>query len=212
MPEPTRDRSRARWFGPIVAVVVAIAVFWWVARSPEPSSVASGPTGSTPGTAAEVVEVQASSAVRFAGLDDLVRASDLVVQGTVVQTSRGRLVGSGDDAIVSRIVTLRIDEVLRGEGRAPGDRVLVEEEGWLTDGRLLSVNGAAPSATGDTGIWFLQAVHDPELTGFTSTNGQGRYLVRPDAPDALTGSDQQDPLVQELQRLTPDELRDAARP
>lgn len=39
---------------------------------------------------------------------------------------------------------------------APDDgALLVEEEGWLADGKPLVVDGAAPSTQGDVGIWFL---------------------------------------------------------
>ena len=184
---------------------------------PAPSTPSSAtPNGTDPGVDAPV-EIEATSTVHLTTLAELTEASDLVVRGTVEQTSRGRVVGGGDprasdaNGVVSRIVTLRVDEVLEGAGAQPGDKVLVEEEGWLTDGRPIAVNGAAPTAKGDAGIWFLQSVRDPELTGYVATNGQGRFLVKPGDASVLVGGDTKDPLVQQLAALTPEALADGVR-
>jgi hypothetical protein len=217
----TADRRAGawRWAGPIVVLALAVVVVVGQVRrpgDPVPSPARAG--ASVPGTGVDdVVEVEATSRMRLTTLAELTRASDLVVRGTVEQTSRGRVVGGGDptasdeNGIVSRIVTLRVDEVLKGSAPTAGDEVLVEEEGWLTDGRPIAVNGARPSAPGDTGIWFLQSVRDPELTGYIATNGQGRYLVAADDPTGLVGGDRKDALVQQLAALTPDALAQAVR-
>ena len=132
----------------------------------------------------------------------MVQASDAVVLATVQSVERGRLVGDpADGGIISRIVTLSVERVLSG---APAPTVLVEEEGWLADGTPIVVNGVEPSAVGDRGVWFLDAIDDAELPVLLVINSQGRFLVEGDG--ALRGGDQRDSLVQELQRLTLDEL------
>jgi hypothetical protein len=138
-----------------------------------------------------------------------------VVQGEVEGTERGRPFGQpGGATIVSRLVTLRVDEVLAGTAPRAGT-VLVEEEGWLDDGRALVVDGAGPTRTGDAGIWFLVEVDDPDLPVYTTVGAEGRYLTipGPDGADAdrLVGADNDDPLVAELAAFTPDDLAAAIR-
>ena len=123
----------------------------------------------------QVVPVSAASIYDFGSLDELVEASDLVVRGRVEATSRGRAVGSDANAVVSRIVTVRVEEVLAGSVATPS--VLVEEEGWLVDGRPVEVNGLAPSHEGMEAIWFLDALPPGELPGYLVINHQGRYAL-----------------------------------
>lgn len=150
-----------------------------------------------------------SDAPRHATLEALAASSDVVVRGRVTATERGRVFGDpgSDSTIESRLVTLEVVEVLRGRGAAgvvAGASVLVEEEGWLPDGAPLVVDGAAPSAVGDDGIWFLVAGGDPELGAFVVVGAQGRYLV--DGSGRLWGAAGDDPLVAELAALTVDGL------
>lgn len=142
-----------------------------------------------------------ASAYQFVSVGELVSASDAVVRATVVAVERGRLVGGpGAGGVVSRRVTLRIDELLAGDASST---VLVEEEGWLADGTPIVVNGVVPSRRGDAGIWFLDALADPDLPAYLVVNSQGRFLQQ---GASLHGGDQRDPLVRELQALAPDEL------
>jgi hypothetical protein len=154
--------------------------------------------------AEELVEVT-SDAPRYPSLDELVAAADLVVRGEVASTERGRTFGQpGGSTIVSRLATLRIDEVLAGT--APrADTVLVEEEGWLDDGRALVVDGAGPTRVGDAGFWFLVEVDDPDLPVYTTVGAAGRYLVTAD-DGRLQGADDDDPLVAEIEAVGADDL------
>lgn len=144
------------------------------------------------------VAVAATDTQTYPDLASLARASDLVVRGHVTRVQRGRVIGdpTAGDAIVSKIVTVTVDTSLRGSLGA-GATVLIEEEGWLVDGSPVLVNGVTPPAEGDEAVWFLQAVTDPELTGYIQTNGQGRYQILPDG--ALRGAAPADPLVQATQ-------------
>jgi hypothetical protein len=121
-------------------------------------------------------------------------------------------VGEADASVVSRVVTLQVEDVLGGRLAASTttDRgtILIEEEGWLPDGSPLIVNGVAPSQEGDDGIWFLQVSPDPDLPSFLVINSQGRYLVD---GENLRGGDQRDALVRELQLLSPEALEQQVR-
>lgn len=208
---------KLRWAGPVAAVALALGAAVVTSQrggDGEPSSGA-GSTGSTPRDE-ELVEVT-SDAPRHATLDELVAAADVVVRGEVEGTERGRPFGQpGGATIVSRLVTLRVDEVLAGTAPRAGT-VLVEEEGWLDDGRALVVDGAGPTRPGDRGIWFLVEVDDPDLPVYTTVGAEGRYLVAgnegddADDTDRLVGAANDDPLVADLASRGPDGLAAAVR-
>ena len=150
-----------------------------------------------------------SDAPRLSQLSELVAAADLVVAGEVASVARGRTFGDpGGAAIVSRVVTLRVDSVLAGTPPPAGADVLVEEEGWLADGRALAVDGAAPTEEGDRGIWFLVDVGDPELPVYTVVNAEGRYLLADGDGDDLVGAAGDDPLIARVEAMGAGALAD----
>jgi hypothetical protein len=158
-------------------------------------------TSSEPSEPASVAV--SSDAPRVDTLQELVAASDWVVRGEVVRVGRGRVFGEPGGAVIqSRVLMLRVDEVLTGPATEAGTR-LVEEEGWLADGTPLVVDGVDPSAVGDDGIWFLVDVEEPDGPRSVVVSAQGRYLV--DGP-GLRGADLDDPLVRQLSALTVQEL------
>lgn len=188
----------------VVVALVGVGVLGGRGVTPPPSS--SDPPESAPALGDGPPVVVSSDAPRHPSLDALVAASDLVLQAEVEATAPGRTFGEpGGGAIVSRLVTLRIDEVLVG-GAPLGDppTLVVEEEGWLEDGRPLAVDGLAPSEVGDQGFWFLVRVGDPEMPVHMVVNAGGRYLV---AGATLVGADNDDPLIARIESLTPDALR-----
>ncbi len=194
---PTATPSAHRWqvAGPLLAVAVAAVVAVSLTRE-------DGPSDDPERAAPTPVEVT-SDAPRLTSLEDLVAASDVVVLAEVVATQRGRVFGDpGGETIESRVVTLEVSKVLAGRAPSHG-RVLVEEEGWLQDGSPLIVDGAAPSAVGDSGIWFLVDVGEPDAPMHVVVSAQGRYLVD---GDHLAGAAGDDPLIAELSALTVDEL------
>jgi len=147
----------------------------------------------------------------MATLDELVAASDVVVQGQVPATRRRRTFGEpGGRTIVSRLVTLRVETVLAGAPPTTG-AVLVEEEGWLDDGSPLAVDGLSPTEAGDQGIWFLAAGRDPDVPAYVVVGPQGRYLADPQRDGRLTGAAGGDPLVSDLAELGPDGLAAAVQ-
>ena len=150
--------------------------------------------------------VAAASPYNFQRLDELVGSSDLVVRGTVVATARGPLVGDGENGVVARLVTVRVDDVLSGTTTA--STVLVHEEGWLTDGTPIAVNGLTPSRDGMEAFWFLDALPTVEAPAYLVINHQGRFEVD---DDAVRGADTPDGLIESVERLGPDALGDAVR-
>src|SRR3954452_1998088 len=110
----TADRARrGRWLllgMPIVAAVV-VGVLVLAGRGPSaPDDTASQPTDTTPAP----VGVDATSSYDFATLEQMVDNTDLVVRGRVIATEGGPLVGEADASVVSRVVTLQVDDVLGG--------------------------------------------------------------------------------------------------
>lgn len=201
-PAPRGGRSLWR-AGPLAVVLIAVAATVVTSRG-EPDPVPGGPRPGSRGL--PPVEVR-SDAPQVGTLDELIRASDVVVTGTVAATERGRTFGDpGGTTIVSRLVTLRVDRVLAGA--APqADTVLVEEEGWLDDGRQLVVDGMAPTEPGDHGVWFLHQVADPDLPVYVVVSAQGRYLIDGVGHGHdLTGAAGDDPLVAQLEAQGLDRL------
>lgn len=193
---------RLSWFH-LAAVVVALAATVMVLARARPSS--DGPEQAEPTTTqATPVEVT-SDAPTYATLEELIAASDLVVRGTVSDVQEGRWFGDGSSGsrIRSRMVTLDVESTLVGDPSGAGS-LLVEEEGWTEDGHPLVVDGAAPTAEGDEGIWFLVDPGDQTTGALIVVNAQGRYLVGP--TDRLEGAAGDDPLVTALSSETIDEL------
>jgi hypothetical protein len=201
MPERARARAlrRAAAVAVLLAVAAAIGTVRWSASGND------GPANDA-GREPAALAVSASSLYQFDDLAAMVAASDLVVRARVDSTARGRVVGDGEAAVISRIDTLEVEEVLAGD--EAGSTLLVEEEGWLGDGTAIAVDGLAPSEAGMDAIWFLDRRPDPEVPGYLVINHQGRYVVD---GDRLQGADGPDPLVAAIEPLGPDGLMHAVR-
>lgn len=195
-----RRRSPWTWAVPVAVVVAALIGAVVLSSDPEPSPPA--PT-TTAAPTPDPVEVE-SDAQRYASLDELLAASDVVVRGRVTDAERGRWFGDGTSStrIQSRLVTIDVEDVLKGSAPV-GGTLLLEEEGWTEDGAPLVVDGAAPSAEGDEGIWFLVDPGDDTTDALILVGAEGRYLVD---GDRLRGAAGDDPLVDELSALSEDEL------
>ena len=182
-----------RVVGPVAAVLLAGAAALVVSQNdPAPED-----SGSQPPVAVS------SDAPRYETLDELAGAADLVVRAHVTRTEHGRLFGdpTSANAVESRLVTLAVDQTLRGDD--PGAGLLLEEEGWSADGAPLIVDGASPTERGDEAIWFLTEVEGPEGRTFITVSSVGRYLVE---GGDLVGPESADPLAVELAALTPEAL------
>ena len=137
-------------------------------------------------------------------LDEMLKASDAVVVGVVEATSRGRLVGDpADGGVISRVVTVRVEQSLLHRDESGAEVVLIEEEGWLPDGTPIEVNGVPASVVGDRGLWFLDQVPADDVSVMVTINSQGRFL---DTANGTVGGDHTDALVQVLQQRPFDQL------
>lgn len=207
-PAPTRARRRPGWavLLPVLVGLVAVgAVVVAGTRADDHGRDRDAATSPLAGVDPDAVAIS-SDAPRLATLDQLTAAADVVVRGEVVATERGRWFGAGEgrgSRLQSRFVTLRVDDVLAGSPPAAGT-VLLEEEGWLEDGAPVVVDGAAPSRTGDRGIWFLVDGGDPDVGAYVVVSAQGRYLDG-GGGDAV-GAAGDDPLVAELSARSLDDL------
>jgi hypothetical protein len=177
----------------IAGLVIAAATWAWTRSN-------------TPADTPEPLRVRATSVYDFSSLAEMGAASDLVVEADVVAIERGRLVGEpGEGGVVSRIVTLAVADVIRGDA-TNASTIIVEEEGWLPDGTPIIVDDVEPSVVGDHGVWFLDAIDtpdDPDVRVYLVINSQGRMLER---EDRVVGGDQTDPLVRTVQQHSFDEL------
>ncbi len=145
---------------PIVVVVVAgLAALWWlrddgIDDAPNPVSIeATGPT--------------------FTTIDELVAASDLIVEATVVDVDDGRTITDPTDpasGILTQLARVEVDSVLAGTQAGP---LVVEQEASLLDGTPLVVNGVAPLVAGDTGLMFLIRGDGDEFPYTAFVNEQG---------------------------------------
>ncbi len=187
---------------PVLAVAVALAAVVFAVGGARDGSPAGSPADPVAGSAVDPEAVAVTSdAPRHGDVAELVAASDVVVRGRVVAAERGRWFGDGTDGgrIQSRLLTLAVDDVLAGGLPDGTETLLVEEEGWLDDGRPLVVDGLAPSRVGDDGVWFLVAGGDPETGAHVILGADGRYLVTDGG--RLEGADGDDPLVADVEEL-----------
>lgn len=193
-------RSRWAWASLAVPLLVAIGLAAWTGRTDRDATEPATPSVTSAAPVAPV-ELQADTGPRAATVDDLVRASDVVVEGTVVATQRGRAVGTARQGIVTRLVEVRVDRVLAGDVGVVGTdgSVIVEEEGWLADGRPVRVNGVEPSAVGDRGVYFLVRGTGEEFPYTAVVSDQGRYLLDPADPTRVRPSGSADPLVRRIE-------------
>jgi hypothetical protein len=146
----------------VAAAVLALAGGAFFLLRPERSEIP--PTPSTIDLA--TIDLAATDALQIDGLDPLVAAADCVFGGRVTSTERGRTLGDRDASVVSRLVTIDIVEPLAGPCRG---EIVLEEEGWLPDGSVVTVNGWVGSEAGDVGVWFLVQGPDAELMPYAAT-------------------------------------------
>jgi hypothetical protein len=178
----------------MAATIAALALSWPGdgGEAGEAGDEAGATTTVDPDVPAVVASVDTGDPADLAGLLAL---SDLVVVGTVEAVERGRAIDGADGAgVESALVTIQVESVVRGED--PGSIVVVEEEGWLADGRRIALDGAGPTEPGDRGLWFLADTGDPDSDAWVTVGRVGRWIER----DGLLGGPQLDiPIAIDLQ-------------
>ena len=139
----------------------------------------------------------------FGSLEEMVSASDVVVEGIVVSASPGRVVGS-EDPIQFLELELAVERVIYG---APptGDAatLLIEESPGSIEGP--DSGGRYGSQLGDHGYYFLG--WKDGLPYYYMLNSEARFLIRDGAVEAsVPAGYAPDEWALTLERLTPEEL------
>jgi len=147
--------------------------------------------------------MQAVEFFDFSSLEEMVAASDVVVEGTVVSASMGRVVGS-EDPIQFLELELAVERVIYG---APptGDSatLLIEESTGSIEGP--DSGGRYGSQLGDHGYYFLG--WKDGLPYYYMLNSEARFLIRDGAVEvSVPAGYAPDEWALILERLTPEEL------
>lgn len=181
--EPIAARAAGRrrsivMFGPVLLVIIAAigAVVWWPAGPDDP--------------VAEPVSIVADGP-RFATLEELVAASDLVVRATVTRVDEGRRITDPADpnsGIRTQLAAVTVDDVLVG---TQDGTLLVEQEAALLDRTPVRVNGVDPLRVGDRGLMFLVRGTSDEFPYTALVNEQGWLPI---VADRLAPLDPDDPV------------------
>src|SRR6266545_48792 len=123
-------------------------------------------------------------------------ASVLLLLGTVERVDRGRSYDHGDEVETTRRLTVRVERRLAGT--LAGDRVVVQDQGWIrVDGRPevpFSLEGMLRLEAGDRALLFLRK--DPQTGDWEQLNDQAAYRVQ---GTRILPSTRADPLVQRIE-------------
>jgi hypothetical protein len=147
----------------------------------------------------KVVILEGGEAFHFEDLASMVATSAAVVRGSVVGSSRGKVIDEKEVTYTRKLLDIQVEETLAGQPTGP--HAQVEVSGWRqvdgeaeTDLRLADERSVD---VGDQGIFFL---YDFEHDGrYGMVNTQGVYLA--DA-EQVRDSHRTDPLVRKLEALT----------
>ncbi|HZD01108.1 MAG TPA: hypothetical protein VFA46_13230 [Actinomycetes bacterium] len=147
----------------------------------------------------KVVILEGAEAFHFEDLPSMVATSTAVVRGSVVGSSRGKVIDEQEVVYTRKLLDIQVEQTLAGQPTGP--HAQLEVAGWR------QVNGEAetelqladqlPTQLGDQGIFFL---YDFEHDGrYGMVNTQGVYLA--DGAQ-VRDSHRTDPLVRQLEALT----------
>jgi hypothetical protein len=151
----------ARWAPLLILVVVAL--FTLVRREPAPP---------------DPVDIRAES-IRYEAIADLVAASDVIIEGTVVAVGEGRAITDPENprsGIRTQLAEVEVQRSASADGDAPA-LVIVEQEARLLDGAPITVNGVAPLELGHHVVLLLISGDSEEFPYTTPVNEQGVFQV-----------------------------------
>jgi|GEM_PF-3256577 len=147
----------------VVPIALVVSALMLVAGACGEGSPSSSPAGSVEDPAGEPVSVSAVDKAYYQSLEEMYRASEIVIVGEVVDFKPGEFAEpSGvhpDESgfLQMGVITVRVDEVLRG--RLEGDTVIVERESFMNEGgnlRPLIFEGFRAERVGNDVLWFLE--------------------------------------------------------
>jgi hypothetical protein len=147
----------------------------------------------------KVVILEGAEAFHFENLASMVATSAAVVRGSVVDSSRGKVIDEQEVTYTRKLLDVQVEETLAGQPTGP--HAAVEVGGWRqVDGETeteLRLHDELPVGVGGQGIFFL---YDFEHDGrYGMVNTQGVYLA--DGAQ-VRDSPRTDPLVRKLEALT----------
>ncbi|MGI9611502.1 MAG: hypothetical protein ACR2QO_01245 [Acidimicrobiales bacterium] len=128
----------------------------------------------------------------FTSIEELAEASQLIVTGTIVDATPGRVLTDPNNPDVGIRTTIFTLDVAESTADDAGDTITIEYETSLLDGTPTTIDGIAPPVTGETGLYFLIAGPSDDYPHHAIVNHQGRYLLQDDrtltalSPDALS--------------------------
>jgi hypothetical protein len=164
-PTQTAPSSWSRHLSTVLPVLLLFAVgafaVWRVSNGP-----------SLP----DPVKIEASGPV-FTTIDELVAASDVIVEGRIVSVDSGRTITDPADPATGFTTALFQLNVTASYHGANTGSLIVEQEAALLDGTPIVVNDLRPHRVGDTGFWFLVRGNDDEFPYVALVNEQARLLV-----------------------------------
>lgn len=145
----------------------------------DPNSVSSVPQGLD---GLPTIDVHADDFQQYATVEELVEASDVVVEGSVVDVSDGtfeaapELEDFGGEQQVE--IALNVEGVVHGAGVSPGETVTLEWSGYKVDEsgnptEVYVVNGVPFPVVGSEEVWFL--IHDEEHGWVLADIDDGRF-------------------------------------
>ncbi len=115
---------------------------------------------------------------RYEHIEDLVAASDLVVEGLVTAVDDGRSVSDPSNpeaGVRTQLASLDVQSILPSE--ASTDALIVEQEAQLLDGTPITVNGVRPLRVGDHVILMLVRGTSEEFPYTTPVNEQAVFFI-----------------------------------
>jgi hypothetical protein len=156
----------------------------------------------------KVVILEGGEAFHFENLPSMVATSATVVRGTVVGSSRGKVIDEQEVVYTRRLLDIQVEETLAG--RPAGPHAAVEAGGWRqVDGEAETEFRLAeelPVSLGDRGIFFLYNFEHDGRYGMVNT--QGVFLAD---GTQVRDSNRDDALVRRLEQLTTPQLQELIR-
>lgn len=165
---------------------------------------------SVTGEDGDFVHVQASS-ITFETLEDMARASEIIVLGSVIDVADGELheALTGEDFTGTRDLAVRvqIERVLSGEVES-GDMISIPWIGYEvaedgSKGPQFVIDGQLPPVVGDRNVWFLGFGDGGDTFGLVAY--AGRIEITDD--ETLLPFHTDSGAAQEVNGLTIDELK-----
>ena len=163
----------------------------------------------------EVIALTSVWHYSFDSIETMLATSDLVVLGEVTAFRQGRLLFPQEPDTSHRLreSTITISEVLKGE--YTGTTLILEEQGYFSDGTPYELGEMPWSVVGDIGVFFLKRNAFFPENHFGQIHPDGRILTA--FRDPINGtvvsldkatSFSHTPLAEQLESLAPDLVRD----